>query len=106
MRSQLQTQRREGIPQEEQAEPGQKEQTSSVLGGSHHSKAKELGKGGGKAMNSDRKRWSTGGTGVTSQTLLPAQAPMRTLCSGLYLGWLAVFFLLHLNRIRRKKDPL
>jgi hypothetical protein len=57
-------------------------------------------------MNSDGKRWSTGGTSVTCQTLPPAQAPMRTLCSGLDLRWLDVFLLLHLKRIRRKKDRL
>jgi len=98
--------RREWIQKEEQAERIQKEQRHSVLCGSHESKAKELGKGGGKAMNSDRKGWSTGGTSVTSQTLMPAQAPMGTLCSGLYLWWLDVFFLLQLKRIRRKNNRL
>lgn len=97
---------REWMQKEEQAKQVQKEQTSRVLCGSHESKAKELGKGGRKAMKSDRKRWSTGGTSVTSETLIPAQTPMCTLCSGLYIGWLEVFFLLQLNRIRRKNDRL
>ena len=87
-------QRREWIQKEEQAERIQKEQRNRVLCDSHESKAKELGKCGGKAMNCDRKRWSTGGTSVTSQALMPAQAPMRTLCSGLDIWGLDVFFLL------------
>jgi len=58
--------RREWMQKEEQAEQVQKEQISRVLCGSHESKAKELGKCGRKAMKSDRKRWSTGGTSVTS----------------------------------------
>ncbi len=97
---------REWMQKEEQAKQVQKEQTSRVLCGSHESKAKELGKCGRKAMKSDRKRWSTGGTSVTSETLIPAQTPMCTLCSGLYIGWLEVFFLLQLNRSRRKNDRL
>jgi hypothetical protein len=72
-----------GWKKEEQAECTQKEQTSSVLCSSHESKAKELGKGGGKAMKSDGKRWSARGPSVTNTTLIPVQTPMRTLGSGL-----------------------
>lgn len=97
---------REWMQKEEQAKQVQKEQTSRVLCGSHESKAKELGKGGRKAMKRDCKRWSAGGTSVTSETLIPTQAPMRTLCSGLSLWRFEVFFLLQVNRIRRKNDGL
>ena len=61
------------------SEPIQQEQTDRVLCSSHERKAKDLGKGGRKAMKSDCKRWSTGGTSITCETLIPAQAPMRTL---------------------------
>jgi len=71
-----------GWKNEEQAECTQKEQTSNDLRSSHESKAKELGKGGGKAMKSNGKRWSARGTSVTNKTLIPVQTPMRTLCSG------------------------
>ena len=84
----------------------QKEQTESVLCSSHESKAKELGKGGGKAMKSDGKRWGTGGTSVTRETLIPRETPMRTLGSGLSIWRFDVFFLLPLNCIKRKNDRL
>jgi hypothetical protein len=84
----------------------QKEQSGSVLCSSYESKAKELGKGGRKAMKSDGKRWSAGGTSETRETLIPTQVPMRTLCSGVSLWRFAVFFLLQVNRIRRKHDGL
>ena len=71
------------MQKEEQAEQVQKKQTSRVLCSSHESKAKELGKCGRKAMNSDRKRGSTGGTSVPRETLIPRETPMCTLCSGL-----------------------
>jgi hypothetical protein len=61
------------------SEPIQQEQTDRVLCSSHERKAKDLGKGGRKAMKSDCQRWSTGGTSITCETLIPAQAPMRTL---------------------------
>jgi len=70
------------MEKEEQAESIQKEETNRVLGSRNESKAKELGKGGGKAVKRDGKRWSASGTSVTSKALLPVQTPMRTLCSG------------------------
>jgi hypothetical protein len=84
----------------------QKEQTGSLLRSSHESKAKELGKGGRKAMKSDGKRWDTGWTSVTSETLIPRETPMCTLGSGLSLWRFAVFFLLPLKHIRREKNRL
>ncbi len=84
----------------------QKEQTDTVLCSSHESKAKALSKCGGKAMKSDRKWWSTRGTSVTRETLMPTQAPMRTLGSGLSLWQFAIFVLRPLNRLSRKQDRL
>jgi len=57
-------------------------------------------------MKRDRKRWSTRGTSVPRETFIPAQAPMRTLRSGLSLWRFEVFFLLQLKRISRKHDRL
>jgi hypothetical protein len=45
-------------------------------------------------------------TGIASQALIPRKTPMRALCSGLSLWWLAVFFLLQLKHLRRKNDGL
>ncbi len=84
----------------------QKEQTGRMLRSSHECKAKELGKGGGKAMKSDGKRRGIGGTSVTGETLMPRETPMRTLCSGLHVWRFAGLFLLPLKRLRRKKNGL
>src|SRR6266849_998636 len=81
-------------------------QASSVLRSSHESKAKELGKGGRKAMKSNGKRRSARGTSVTSKTLVPVQTPMRTLRSRLSVCRFDGWFLLQRNRLRRKENRL
>jgi len=91
---------------EQERECLQKEQPGRMLRSSHECQAKDVGKGGGKAMKSDGKRRGSGGTSVTGETLIPRETPMRTLRAGLSLWRFAVLFLLWLKRSRRKHDGL
>ena len=84
----------------------QKEQPGRMLRRSYECKAKDVRKGGRKAMKSDGKRRSSGGASVTGETLIPRETPMRTLRAGLSLWRFAVVFLLRLKRSRREHDGL
>ena len=84
----------------------QKEQPGGMLRSSHECQAKDVRKGGRKAVKSDGKRRSSGGASVTGETLIPRETPMRTLRAGLSLWRFAVVFLLRLKRSRREHDGL
>ena len=84
----------------------QKEQPGRMLRSSHECQAKDVRKGGRKAMKSDGKRRGSGWTSVTGETLIPRETPMRTLRAGLSLWRFALVFLLRLQRSRRKHDGL
>jgi hypothetical protein len=83
-----------------------KEQPGRMLRRSHECQAKDVRKGGRKAMKSDGKRRGSGGASVTGKTLIPRETPMRTLRAGLSLWRFAVVFLLRLKRSRREHDGL
>ena len=84
----------------------QKEQTDRMLRSSHECQAKDVRKGGRKAMKSDGKRRGIGWASVTGETLIPRETPMRTLSSGVSLWRFALVFLLRWKRSRRKHDGL
>src|SRR5450755_1690689 len=69
------------------------------LGDGNEAKAKSASKGGRQSMECHLQEWSRRAACIASETLIPRETPMCTLCSGVSLWRWGDLFLLRLKRL-------